>query len=84
MYVGVMKPNEIIRRKRSPYYSYSYVNGHGSGHGYGTRYPNPGPRPPYPGYYPRPHPVARAAVVGGAAFAGSLVGSSIRNRGYRG
>ena len=74
-------PNFRVKRGSyypyQPYgYQYSYSTGRGSGYGYGTRYGGYGGC--YNCYYPRPGRRLRAGLlIGGAAFAGGLLGSRI-------
>ena len=76
-------PNYRVKRGSyypyQPYgyqYSYSTGRGYGSGYGYGTRYG--GYDGCYNCYYPRPGRRLRAGLlIGGAAFAGGLLGSRI-------
>ena len=76
-------PNYRVKRgSYNPYqpygyqYSYSTGRGYGSGYGYGTRYG--GYDGCYNCYYPRPGRRLRAGLlIGGAAFAGGLLGSRI-------
>ena len=76
-------PNYRVKRGSyypyQPYgyqYSYSTGRGYGSGYGYGTRYG--GYDGCYNCYNPRPGRRLRAGLlIGGAAFAGGLLGSRI-------
>lgn len=76
-------PNYRVKRGSyypyQPYgyqYSYSTGRGYGSGYGSGTRYG--GYDGCYNCYYPRPGRRLRAGLlIGGAAFAGGLLGSRI-------
>ena len=76
---GNSNENPLTRNRRSPYnygYTYNTRRGHGSGYGYGYRNYGHGHHGCYNCGRPR-RPLRTAVVVGGAAFAGGFIGSSL-------
>ena len=70
---NMAEENSLKRSKRSPYsygYRYNTGRGYGSGYGHGSRYGNC-----YNCHRPG-RVLGTAAVVGGAAFAGGVIGSA--------